>query len=84
MYDSAMVATKAEPDTGTLAGNSLLLLLEHLARVGRRAGETRPCEGRASGSIDAEAFAAQAAVDVMAKTIHRFVMLMTLRACGRR
>jgi DNA-binding MarR family transcriptional regulator len=45
MYDSAMVATKAEPDTGTLAGNRLLPLLEHLARVGRRAGETTLAPG---------------------------------------
>ena len=33
----------------------------------------------ASFSIDAEAFARQAAVDVMAKTIHLFVMVITLR-----
>jgi hypothetical protein len=39
----------------------------------------RPCEAPASFSIDAEAFATQAAVDVVAKTIHLFVMVMTLR-----
>src|ERR1700726_1040747 len=34
-----MVTIKPEPEAGTLADNRLLPLLEHLARVGRRAGE---------------------------------------------
>jgi DNA-binding MarR family transcriptional regulator len=45
MYHWRMVTTKTEPETTTLADNRLLPLLEHLARVGRRAGETTLAPG---------------------------------------
>jgi DNA-binding MarR family transcriptional regulator len=40
-----MVTTKTEPQAKTLADNRLLPLLEHLTRVGRRAGETTLAPG---------------------------------------
>jgi DNA-binding MarR family transcriptional regulator len=40
-----MVTTKVEPRTANVADNRLLPLVEHLARVGRRAGETTLAPG---------------------------------------
>lgn len=45
MYYRCMVTTKVEPGAASLADNRLLPLVDHLARVGRRAGETTLAPG---------------------------------------